>query len=99
MKRLTGFLFAAFLAALSLACVRSPYRPAVSDGGSIYREACAPCHEGTGGHGLRGLDLTPRAVERRLRWGGRGMPAFPGIRGEARENLVRYVAEMSRSRE
>jgi len=99
MKRAARFLGVWALAGLLLACGRSSYRPQTTDGGSIYREACAPCHEGNAGHGLRGLDLQPQAVERRLRWGGRGMPAFPQIRGEARQNLVRYVTEMSRSRE
>ncbi|MGC8763615.1 MAG: c-type cytochrome [Acidobacteriota bacterium] len=99
MRRLPAFLVATALAILWLACARSPYTPSATDGGSIYREACAPCHEGTAGHSLRGLDLKPEAVERRLRWGGRGMPAFPRIEGEARRNLALYVAEMSRSRE
>lgn len=91
--------FAALLAGLSLACSRSAFSPSTADGGTIYREACAPCHEGSGDHDLKGLDLAPKTVERRLRWGGRGMPAFPHIRGEARENLVGYVTRMSRSRE
>jgi mono/diheme cytochrome c family protein len=99
MRRPAGFLFAVALGVLLMACGRSPYRPETADGGSIYHEACAPCHEGNPDHGLRGLDLQPETVERRLRRGGRGMPAFPGIRGEARQNLVRYVVEMSLSRE
>lgn len=99
MRRHRIFLLAVALPGMFLACSRSSYRPATADGGSIYREACAPCHEGSPGHSLRGLDLAPRTVERRLAWGGRGMPAFPRIRGEARRNLARYVAEMSRSRE
>ena len=95
--RLLGALFGA--ASLLLACTRSPYTPSGTDGGSIYREACAPCHESSPGRTLRGLDLSPETVERRISWGGRGMPAFPKIRGEARENLVRYVVVMSRPRE
>ena len=34
------------LAALLLACERSPYRSGERDAGTIYMEACLPCHTG-----------------------------------------------------
>ena len=85
------------LAALLIACERSPYRSGERDAGTIYMEACLPCHGGsTSGPSLTGRNLSPEAVEKKLRWGGRGMPAFPGIRGQSRRDLVDYVSRLSR---
>ncbi len=84
------------LAALLLACERSPYRSEERDTATIYMEACLPCHGGgTSGPSLTGRKLTPEAVEKKLRWGGRGMPSFPGIRGQARRDLVDYVSRLA----
>lgn len=81
---------------MALGCVGSPYKPATSDAGTVYMEACLPCHQdGPNGPSLAGRDLTAEAVERRLARGGRGMPSFPGIRGEARTNLVAFVVRLS----
>jgi mono/diheme cytochrome c family protein len=87
---------AAALAVLALACARSSYKPSSDEPATTYMEACASCHDGsTPAPVLTGRRLTPEAVERRLDRGGAGMPAFPGIRGEARKRLVAFVVEMS----
>lgn len=83
-------------AALVLACERSPYKPSSDDAASVYMEACLPCHQGgSSGPSLAGLALTPETVTERLDKGGKDMPSFPGIRGEARANLVAYVVRLS----
>jgi hypothetical protein len=85
------------LATLILACDRSPYRPPNDDPASTYMEACFPCHVGgPSGPQLAGRKLSPESVEKKLRWGGRGMPSFPGIRGQARRDLADYVSRLSR---
>jgi mono/diheme cytochrome c family protein len=97
MKRAGAVLAALSMAAL-VACSSSSYKPDSQDGGTIFMEACRPCHAGPSspGGGLAGRNLTARQVVARLQSGGRGMPAFPGISGEARDNLVRFVVGMSR---
>lgn len=86
----------ALLALASLACGRSPYRPVTDEPATIYMEACLPCHQGGAeGPPLAGRKLTPGAVEARLDRGGKGMPSFPRIRGEARRNLVDFVVNLS----
>jgi mono/diheme cytochrome c family protein len=85
-----------FLAALFLACGSSRYEPSSEDPGTIYLEACAPCHRGgTSGPSLAGRRLAPGAVEAKIARGARGMPAFPGIKGEARRALAEYVSRIS----
>jgi hypothetical protein len=97
MKR-TGAVLATLSMAALVACSSSSYKPQSRDGGTIFMEACRPCHAGPSSPGgsLAGRGLTERQVVARLKSGGRGMPAFPGIRGEARDNLVRFVVGMSR---
>lgn len=86
----------ALLALALLACERSPYRPANDEPATIYMEACLPCHQGGAeGPSLAGRGLTAAAVEARLDRGGKGMPSFPRIRGEARRRLVAFVVNMS----
>ncbi len=77
------------------ACGRSPYRPSTDEAATIYLEACTACHQGGAeGPDLAGRRLTAADVEARLDRGGKGMPSFPGIRGEARRNLVAFVVRM-----
>jgi hypothetical protein len=84
------------LAALLSACDRSPYSPSSDDPATTYMEACFPCHQGgSAGASLAGRKLTPEAVSERLDRGGKGMPAFPGIRGGSRKQLVGFVVRMS----
>ena len=81
---------------LLAACVGSPYNPSTDEPATIYMEACASCHQGSeAGPSLVGLNLTPAQVEERIRRGGKGMPAFPKIRGAARTNLVAFVVKLS----
>ncbi len=77
-----------------LAC--TTYRPATTDGRTIYREACAPCHAvpPATGPNLVGMRLTPDRVGQTLDTGGKKMPAFPGIQGKARRNLIQYVVTL-----
>ena len=85
------------LAALLLACTGSRYEPSTTDAATIYMEACQPCHASPSAPGgsLAGKALTPDEVRKRLKSGGRGMPAFPHIRGEGRDNLVAFVVRLS----
>ena len=83
-------------AALFLACGRSPYKPSSDDAATIYMDACLPCHQGSStGPSLAGRTLSKEAVIQRLDHGGKGMPSFPGIKGEARTELVAYVVRLS----
>lgn len=93
-----GAVSAVLLVLALAACSSSGYKPDSEDGGTIFMEACRPCHAGPSSPGgsLAGRGLTERQVVARLKSGGRGMPAFPGITGEARENLVDFVVRMSR---
>ena len=77
-----------------LAC--TTYRPTTTDGRTIYREACASCHAvpPATGPNLVGMRLTPERVAQTLDRGGKKMPAFPGIQGEARRNLIQYVVTL-----
>ncbi len=78
-------------------CSSSGYKPDTEDGGTIFMEACRPCHAGPSSPGgsLAGRNLTERQVADRLSSGGKGMPSFPGITGQARTNLIRFVVRMS----
>lgn len=79
-----------------LGCDRSPYGPSTDEPATVYMEACAPCHQGgSAGPALAGRHLTTQAVEARLSRGAKGMPSFPGIRGEARRKLVAFVIQLS----
>jgi hypothetical protein len=93
----TGLRILALLAgALALSCGSSRYEPSSDSPGAIYLEACASCHVGgASGPSLAGRRLTPEAVEEKIAGGARGMPAFPGIRGEARRGLAEYVSRIS----
>jgi len=72
------------------------YTPRTTDGQTIYREACASCHAVPPaiGPNLVGMRLTPEILAKKLDTGGKGMPKYPGIKGEARENLIRFVLDM-----
>jgi len=83
-------------ATLVLACGRSPYKPSSDDAATIFMDACLPCHQGSSnGPSLAGRALTKEAIAQRLDHGGKGMPSFPGIKGEARTELVAYVVQLS----
>jgi mono/diheme cytochrome c family protein len=83
-------------AVVAVGCTGSPYRPTTSDAATLYLEACVSCHQGgPNGPSLAGRHLSAGAVEKRLDRGGRGMPAFPRIRGEARANLVAFIVRLS----
>jgi len=72
------------------------YTPRTTDGQTIYREACASCHAVPPaiGPNLVGMRLTPEILSKKLDTGGKGMPKFPGIKGEARQNLVKFIMGM-----
>lgn len=79
-----------------MGCTGSPYKPTVTDAATIYLEACVSCHQGgPNGPNLAGRHLSADVVEKRLSRGGRGMPAFPRIRGEARTGLVAFIVRLS----
>jgi mono/diheme cytochrome c family protein len=81
---------------VAMGCIGSPYKPTVSDAATIYLDACVSCHQGgPNGPSLAGRHLSAETVEKRLARGGRGMPAFPRIRGEARANLVAFIVRLS----
>ena len=67
------------------------------DGAAVYSQACAVCHgargEGKGGLGnpLGGRALPPAYIKEVVKQGKNKMPALPHIRGEALENVARYV--------
>ena len=86
----------AVLAMGFVGCDRSPYRPSTDEPSNVYAEACGSCHQGgPAGPALAGRNLLPRAVEDRLSHGAKGMPSFPGIRGESRRKLVAFVVKLS----
>jgi len=72
------------------------YTPGTTDGQAIYREACAPCHAVPPaiGPNLVGMRLTPEILSKKLDTGGKGMPKFLGIKGEARQNLITFIMGM-----
>ena len=72
------------------------YTPGTTDGQTIYREACASCHAvpPAVGPNLVGMRLTPEVLSKKLDAGGKGMPKFPGIKGEARQNLIKFILDM-----
>ena len=67
------------------------------DGAAVYAQACAVCHgargEGKGslGNPLRGRALPLAYIKEVVKQGKNKMPALPHIRGEALENVARYV--------
>ena len=72
-------------------------RPTSTVGAEVYAQACMQCH-GPGGKGrqgfippLRGRSLPVNLVKFIVRNGRNRMPAQPYIRGEALENLARFV--------
>ena len=89
--------FLSVLIVLSLHAGVDPYTPSTDDPAVIFQEACARCH-GEGGIGgeqegprLAGHAVEPGEVKEQLREGKGRMPSFPNIRGQALENLARYV--------
>ena len=67
------------------------------DGLAIYSQACAACHGERGegrrelGNPLRGRALPPAYIKEVVRRGRNRMPALPHIRGEALENVAKFV--------
>lgn len=67
------------------------------DGLAIYSQTCAACHGERGegrrelGNPLRGRALPLVYIKEVIRRGRNRMPALPHIRGEALENVARYV--------
>jgi len=74
--------------------------PAPGPGAAVFREACASCHgpQGEGMAGLappmRGRNLSVAEVKEIVQKGRGRMPPLPGVRGEALENVARFVSEM-----
>ena len=92
-KRKALGVICAWAVSVLLAC---GYTPRTTDGQTIYREACASCHAVPPaiGPNLVGMRLTPEILSKKLDTGGKGMPKFPGIKGEARHNLVKFIVSM-----
>ena len=67
------------------------------EGAAIFAQTCAACHGERGegrrelGNPLRGRALPPAYIKEVIRRGRNRMPALPHIRGEALENVARYV--------
>ncbi len=67
------------------------------DGAAVYAQTCAACHGERGegrrelGNPLRGRALPPAYIKEVVKQGKNKMPALPRIRGEALENVARYV--------
>ncbi len=70
------------------------------DGAALYAQTCAACHGERGegrrelGNPLRGRALPPAYIKEVVRRGRNRMPALPHIRGEALENVTRFVNEL-----
>lgn len=70
-----------------------------TEGKAVFRQVCAQCH-GRGGEGminlgppLRGRNLPVPHIKRLIQHGGQRMPPLRFVRGEALENVARYVSE------
>ena len=67
------------------------------EGAAIYSRTCAACHGERGegrlelGNPLRGRALPLAYITEVIRRGRNRMPALPHIRGEALENVARFV--------
>lgn len=67
------------------------------EGAVIFAQTCAACHGERGegrrelGNPLRGRALPLAYIKEVIRRGRNRMPALPHIRGEALENVARYV--------
>ncbi len=68
---------------------------AKGDGAILYRQNCAVCHgvRGAGGIGrpLRGRILPVALIKQIVQRGQNKMPALPHLKGEALEDVARYV--------
>ena len=71
-----------------------------TDGAAIFRETCAQCH-GFKGEGrvnltppLRGRNIPVGRVKAIVQGGGQKMPPLLFIKGEALENVARFVSGM-----
>ncbi len=71
-----------------------------TDGAAIFQEVCAQCH-GFKGEGrvnltppIRGRNIPIERVKAIVQGGGQKMPPLPFIKGEALENVARFVAGM-----
>jgi mono/diheme cytochrome c family protein len=74
--------------------------PATTDGAKLFQEVCAQCH-GFKGEGrvnltppVRGRNIPIERIKTIVRGGGQKMPPLPFIKGEALENVARFVAGM-----
>lgn len=96
---IVGLIAVLFLAYLLryISGIKSDYVAETTDGKLIFQQACAVCHgvqgEGTfKGRPLSGRGLPVEFVKEAVTDGrGAKMPAFPGINGEALEQLARFV--------
>lgn len=67
------------------------------EGDAVFAQTCAACHGERGegrrelGNPLRGRALPPAYIKEVVKQGKNKMPALPRIRGEALENVARYV--------
>ena len=70
------------------------------EGAAVFAQTCAACHGERGegrrelGNPLRGRALPPAYIKEVVKLGKNKMPALPHIRGEALENVARYVNEL-----
>lgn len=71
-----------------------------TDGAKLFQEVCAQCH-GFKGEGrvnltppLRGRDIPVERIKSIVQRGGQKMPPLQFIKGEALENVARFVAGM-----
>jgi mono/diheme cytochrome c family protein len=99
---IVGLIAVFFLAYLLhyISGINSDYEAETTDGRLIFQQACASCHgvqgEGTfKGKPLAGLGLPVDYIKDAVTDGrGAKMPAFPGIHGEALEQLAQYVNQL-----
>ena len=82
---------------------RSDFSASVSGatgGAKVFQETCAQCH-GFKGEGrvnltppIRGRNIPVGRVKAIVQGGGQKMPPLPFIKGEALENVARFVSRM-----
>jgi len=99
MNKITIFLmFYVFL--LMTGCSKTDnYTPPENiSGEEIFNLNCTKCHKPEVGAVMRlSADKTSKeAIEKKIQSGGMTMPAFPNIKGEPAERLIKYILENSK---
>ncbi|MFQ5693022.1 MAG: c-type cytochrome [Nitrospinota bacterium] len=78
---------------------QNEYRPTATAGRAVFLEACSGCH-GVEGQGtsiappLKGRNIPPERIRKRVQTGSGRMPRFPNIAGEAMKNLAEVVSAL-----